>query len=340
MSWKSIVIAGLLCGLAAPSYAATVSAQLLGMDTAGNWVWEVSVDPLDSTFTDPVEVAPAVDRGPGGSVALEVGIEATGRGVVSAAPNTINSPSNNPGNGPAGWAVLAGSVSALHPNGVSDIDGDTVEDVGVRFNVASNRVIAFLGSQFFGDLNGATDGAGTWNAATNGDVKAAFRVHTERPTTAALTTTLNFSGAYTALGATGGALPVVAEANAQTGFTLGPLSKAVRSGNANLTAKVDVGDLAILAANFEVTPGPGGKRWNQADFTGDGHTNVGDLAVLAANFDQFDTNWTIAGVTNLPLTPGAGSGGGAGIASPEPSSLILVALGGLLAALSGRRRVA
>jgi hypothetical protein len=179
MSWKSIVITGLLCVVASPVLAApTVSASLLGLDTAGNWVWEVSVDPDDTLFTNPANDSP--DRGNGGSVSLEVGVSATGRGVVSAAPNLTNFPVPAPagqpfGNAPAGWGT--------------DIDGDTVRDEGVRFNVATDRVVAFLGSDFFGSIN---------FGASNGAPKAAFRVHTDRPTSSSLTTTLNFLGAYNA----------------------------------------------------------------------------------------------------------------------------------------------
>ena len=52
-------------------------------------------------------------------------------------------------------------------------------------------------------------------------------------------------------------------------------------GDANLDGKVDVSDLAILAANYRkhVTGG-----WAQADFNNDGVVDVKDLAVLAANY--------------------------------------------------------
>ena len=52
-------------------------------------------------------------------------------------------------------------------------------------------------------------------------------------------------------------------------------------GDANLDGKVDVSDLAILAANYRkhVTGG-----WTQADFNNDGVVDVEDLAILAANY--------------------------------------------------------
>ena len=55
----------------------------------------------------------------------------------------------------------------------------------------------------------------------------------------------------------------------------------VEPGDANMDGRVDVSDLAILAANYRkhVTGG-----WTQADFNGDGVVDVQDLAVLAANY--------------------------------------------------------
>ena len=52
-------------------------------------------------------------------------------------------------------------------------------------------------------------------------------------------------------------------------------------GDANLDGRVDVLDLAILAANYRkhVTGG-----WTQADFNNDGVVDVQDLAILAANY--------------------------------------------------------
>ena len=88
-------------------------------------------------------------------------------------------------------------------------------------------------------------------------------------------------------------------------------------GDANLDGKVDVSDLAILAANYRkhVTGG-----WTQADFNNDGVVDVKDLAILAANYrygvasdvvpayDGLDAEalelLSLAGVTVVP-EPGA-----------------------------------
>lgn len=287
MSWKSLVITGLLCVVASPAFAApTATAKVLGLDVNGKWVWSVTVTPDATLFSD------NPPNGVGGSVALEIGATASNRNLISAGANVTNFPNANPGKADAAWTFW------------------TTTDLGVEANVATNQVFAALGSTYF----------------TTGGEKEAFRVHTERPTTTNLTTTLTLSGGYTSNGR-------LAQDGTNFDTVTGVFNKLVRPGNANLTANVDVGDLAILAANYNGT----GKVWQQADFTGDGNTNVGDLAVLAANFNQADPNWAVAGTVGLPATPGAGSGGIAAAGVPEPTSIVMLALAGL-AAVGVRRR--
>ena len=76
------------------------------------------------------------------------------------------------------------------------------------------------------------------------------------------------------------------------------------AGDANNDGAVNVGDLGILAANWNGS----GKTWSTGDFTGEGDVNVGDLGVLAANW----------GWTGAPADQ-----------APEPASLVLLGLGGL-----------
>ena len=52
-------------------------------------------------------------------------------------------------------------------------------------------------------------------------------------------------------------------------------------GDANLDKTVDIGDFALLAANFN-TP----SYWGKGDFNYDGMTELGDFALLAVNFNQ------------------------------------------------------
>lgn len=296
MSWKNIVITGLLCVLASPALAApAASAKVLGLDTAGNWVWQVNVTPDAAMFVD------NPPNGVGGSVAVEIAATASNRNLISAAANTTNFPNANPGAAVAGFAFWTGT------------------DLGLEANVATNQLVAALGSTYF---------------TAAGDQEA-FRVHTERPTSTALTTTLALSGGYA--GSTGR----LAQSGANFDIVTGTFNRAVLGGNANLSNATDLGDLAILGANYELVPGPGDKTWMTADFTGDGHTGLGDLAVLGANYGTTgtpDPNWTIPGQLNIPVSPGAGSGGVSGGAVPEPSSLVLVGFVGLIASLCGRRR--
>lgn len=94
-------------------------------------------------------------------------------------------------------------------------------------------------------------------------------------------------------------------------------------GDANMDGQVNVGDLGILASNWNGT----GKTWLQADYNYDGVVNVGDLGVLASNWNAGVTSFSEA----LALFPEL-----AGAAVPEPASLGLLVFGA--AALLRRRR--
>jgi hypothetical protein len=54
------------------------------------------------------------------------------------------------------------------------------------------------------------------------------------------------------------------------------------AGDANCDGKVDVGDLGILAANYDTS---NVMSWTKGDFNGDGKVDVGDLGILAANYE-------------------------------------------------------
>jgi hypothetical protein len=82
-------------------------------------------------------------------------------------------------------------------------------------------------------------------------------------------------------------------------------------GDANLDRVVNIGDFALLAANFNLS-----SYWAKGDFNYNGVTNIGDFALLAANFN-----------TSLPRSTPV----------PEPSTVIACAIA--TAALSRRRRL-
>jgi hypothetical protein len=302
MSWKLLVSAGLLCIVASPAFAVgpTASAKVLGLDTNGNWVWSVTVTPDVGLFANsgPAGTPPNTV---GGSVGIEIGATASNRNLVSAAANATNFPNNNPG-------TPIGAGFPLNTN---------TTNLGVQ--TLGNNLAANLGSTFL----------------TTGSAAEAFRVHTQGPTSTALTTTLTLTGAYTSKGR-------LAQGGTNYDIVTGAINQLVKGGNANIDGTVGLGDLAILGANFEVTPGPGGKHWQNGDFTGDGHVNLGDLAVLGANYGTTgtpDPNWTTPGTINIGLTPGAGASIASGGAVPEPTSIVLLCLGGLFAAACGIRRV-
>jgi hypothetical protein len=80
-------------------------------------------------------------------------------------------------------------------------------------------------------------------------------------------------------------------------------------GDATMDGKVNVGDLAILAANY----GRGNVNWSMGDFNGDGKIDVGDLGILAGRY-------------------GYGTSSTASI--PESATLLVFLGGSLLAGLS------
>jgi hypothetical protein len=161
MSWKSIVITGLLCVVASPVLAqpglvvdlVRTGGGLPQLDASGNWQWRVSVDPDETLFN-------TTDEGTGGSMAVEIGLTFTGASVLGATVNETNFDENNFGDSPFAF-------------GENPDDGLTI---------SGNQIFAALGSTFF------TDGA----------LKEVFTVTTQGPSTVGpnLTTGVEWLGAY------------------------------------------------------------------------------------------------------------------------------------------------
>ena len=98
-------------------------------------------------------------------------------------------------------------------------------------------------------------------------------------------------------------------------------------GDADLSGKVDFGDLGNVISNYGMTTGA---TWSQGDFNYDGTVDFSDLGIVIANYgislpSQFDP----AGAQGAPRVPM----GGIGSAVPEPGTLAMLAAGliGLLA---------
>ncbi len=106
-------------------------------------------------------------------------------------------------------------------------------------------------------------------------------------------------------------------AYAINGYSYAVTGVAILLGDANGDGKVDVNDLTIVLTDF----GRSGMTWSQGDFNGDGTVDINDLTIVLANYGQSNG----AGIT----------------AVPEPTSLILFAIGAVsLLACNWRRRTA
>jgi hypothetical protein len=113
----------------------------------------------------------------------------------------------------------------------------------------------------------------------------------------------------------------------------GSATRTAFAGDVNLDGTVNFDDVLVLSPNFNKTVTNG---WAGADFTGDGNVNFDDVLALSPNFNK-------SGGTNTPLNVNgvAGAAGAALGASsvPEPTSVLLVALGSMLLAAFGVRKV-
>jgi PEP-CTERM motif len=239
MSWKLLVSAGLLCVLVSPAFGApSVGANLLGLDTNGNWVWQLNASPDASLFQNS-GASGTPPNTVGGSIGLEVGVAATQRNLVSAGKNSTNFPNDNPG-------TPIGAGFPINTNTTS-----------LGLQVLANNAAVNLGSTFL----------------TTGLAQEAARFHVQGPTSTALSTTLTLSGAYAGKGriaqnganndiVTGANIGTVRAGNAKLEPTVGAASFALllanfggtgkhwQSGDFNGDGNTNASDFAILLANF------------------------------------------------------------------------------------------
>jgi hypothetical protein len=86
------------------------------------------------------------------------------------------------------------------------------------------------------------------------------------------------------------------------------------NGDANLDGTVNINDLSTVLTNYDKADA----NWTTGDFDGDGTANISDLSVVLTNYDTSSSAASIRAV-------------------PEPSSLLLVAIG-LVAFVWWRRK--
>jgi hypothetical protein len=246
----------------------------------------------------------------GTPLAAELGFRETTAGsqLVNATKNAAVWDTDNPGVQIFNWETL------------TDVDpSPTVTNnrpVGLQTNVTNDEVFSAIGSI---DL-------------TSGAAVQYITITTKGPTAANPTSTIAVVGKH-GTGSTNGRIAEITgtAATNYSNFT-GSATRTAFPGDANLDGNVNFDDVLVLSPNFNKTVTNG---WAGADFTGDGNVNFDDVLALSPNFGK-------SGGTNTPLNvAGVAGGAAAGLGAssvPEPTSVILVALGSMMLAGLGLRK--
>lgn len=346
MSWKSLVTAGLLCVLASPAFAqpnmalvSTAGTTGVGgssghLDANGNWIWTVQVTPALTMVPDTS----------GTPVAMEAGFtsSSTRSGDVPGQGNLLSAV-RNPASG-------TGSFDTINPgavvfsswqtstNGLLDANSNN-RPTGIQTNCASGTCSTESyttpggDSSIAGAANQAFAALGSINFTTAG-AKDVMNIIVQRPAVTvgniATSVTVKVSGVY-GTGNTNGRLTQVTGLTGSTYTTSNfdtfggnsySFTMNAKGGDADLNGTDNNADFSATLNNLNVTPPPGGWKWNQGDFTGDGIVNNADFSMALNNLNVAAFNYTVG-----PVSPGSGSGGGLGGASvPEPASFALVGL--------------
>ncbi|MCS7033649.1 MAG: hypothetical protein NZ561_06595 [Phycisphaerae bacterium] len=190
---------------------------------------------------------------------------------------------------PNGTNAATSSAAALTLAGATDAWTATLDITDNRMIVDYSGTLSVLGTIRNQIKNGYAGGAWTGTGIISSSAQGAA------------THAIGFAEALTLLGPGGGTF------GGLTVDDTAVLLRYTRQGDANLDGVTDLGDFALLAANFN-SP----QDWGKGDFNYDGLTDLGDFSLMAANFNQ--------SVGDLPRS-----------AVPEPSvGGFLLAAGALL----------
>jgi hypothetical protein len=216
----------------------------------------------------------------------------------------------------ASAGVLSAQSISQSGRYVAAFGGTTSSTTGVLYDAASRSVVQSIAGEAYAVNNNGWMGGDTetdwlgnfdgtawlWDGTTQHDLDA--EIHARFPSTSAYTICavwgINNSSQILVWGLQTGT-------DAMESFLLNG-----NPGDANIDGKVDIGDLSKVLTSYDKT----GMTWGDGDFNGDGSVNISDLSVVLTNYDH------------------TYSSGAAGIkAVPEPSMLVL-AVGGIVALLA------
>jgi len=103
-------------------------------------------------------------------------------------------------------------------------------------------------------------------------------------------------------------------------------TKPVLAGDVNGDGVVNITDLGLLAANWNLT----GKYWADGDFNYDGTVNISDLGLLASNWNKtYVSPGALPGMSFSQALVAVGLSGGVVAPVPEPGTLALLLLAAL-----------
>jgi hypothetical protein len=298
MSWKSIVITGLLCVVAAPAWAVPSLSFTSSYNAAQDAIiWEVRVT-QDTATALAIEAPFTLANHPVITNFTPFLRDSGGDATNGAVGQTWYYNETAAGSGTLVWNTQQDAADTEQDFGNNPFTGTETE--GLTIDTVARTLFAALGSDVnLPDIDGVTAGTqvATLHIASGDGI-------------------LNWTDL------------IVAESSAQTLLTGSRNSIRARgdmNGNGTLTfADITpytqiLGAAGGIAAYNVAFLGLNGRA--RGDFTGEGNTTFADIPTFTSCLSGGSCGPPLAGV------PGGGSGsggGGAGIATPEPSSIVMV----------------